>query len=277
MFYGAVEQLTGYTIDQMLTGKPRWDRLIIPEDRKRVRQAGMRLISQPGRSDNIEYRIRRKDGQIRWVNDIAHSVVGSVGKITNIQGTIYDITERKLAEQSLQESEERFRSLYENATIGMYRTTPEGKILMANPALVRTLGFETFEELAARDLEQDGFQPDYPRQEFKRRVEEEGEVIGFEAAWSRKDGNKIHVRESAKAIRDQQGKTLYYEGTVEDIAERKRAELALRASEASHRSLFENIPEGIYRTTPDGKLLTANPPWCACWVSTQRKSCWPAI
>ena len=78
-----------------------------------------------------------------------------------------DCSNRKKIEDDLKESEQKFKSLYENATIGLYRTSPDGKILMANNALVKLLGFSSFNELAARNLEKDGYNPSYPRQKFK--------------------------------------------------------------------------------------------------------------
>ena len=135
-----------------------------------------------------------------------------------------DITERKRAEEALREGEERFRSLFENSTIGIYRTTPQGEIVLANPALVRMLGYSSVEELVARNLEQDGFEPTYPRDEFRLRIEKEGEIKGLESAWKRRDDSTIFVRESARTFRSPDGTIQYYEGTVEDITERKQAE-----------------------------------------------------
>ncbi len=135
-----------------------------------------------------------------------------------------EIEERKRAEKALSESEEQFRGIYENATIGIYRTTPGGRILMANPALVCMLGYSSFEELKERDLNKKGYEPDFPRSEFQKRIEDKGTVIGLEAAWTKKDGTTIYIRESARAVRDGTGKVLYYEGTVEDITKHKKAE-----------------------------------------------------
>ena len=142
--------------------------------------------------------------------------------------TVNDITERKRVEEALRESELRFRSLYENTTIGLYRTTPGGKILMANPTLVKMLGYASFQGLAERNLEQDGFELSYQRKEFLEKIERESEVNGLESKWIRQDGTAIFVVESARAIRDPQGNTLYYDGTVEDVTERKRVAEALR-------------------------------------------------
>ena len=109
------------------------------------------------------------------------------------------------------ESEERFRSLFENATVGIYRTTPDGKILLANPTLIKMLGYSSFEELVMRDLEKEGFEPTYPREEFKRRLEHEGKIINLETAWTKKDGSTIYVLESAKAVTDEKKQIKYYE------------------------------------------------------------------
>lgn len=160
---------------------------------------------------------------------------------------------------ALRVSEERFRSLYENATIGLYRTTPDGKILLANPALVRMLGFSSLAELGARNLEEEtGREPNYDRAAFKRRAES-GEVIDLESAWIRKDGSTVFVRESARAIRNPAGETIYYEGTVEDITERRQAEEALRRNEARYRAVVEDSGERVIFTDENRLLLYRSP------------------
>jgi PAS domain S-box-containing protein len=143
-------------------------------------------------------------------------------------------------------SEERFRSLYENATIGIYRTTPDGKILLANPALVRMLGFSSFEDLAHRNLEVEGYEPDYPRAKFLKILEKEDKIIGLESAWHQRNGNNLYVRESASVIRDEEGKILYYDGNVEDITYRKQVDEALRESEKRLREAQEMAHLGFW-------------------------------
>jgi PAS domain S-box-containing protein len=155
-----------------------------------------------------------------------------------------DITERKNAENALQESEERFRSLFENATVGLYRTTPEGRILLANPALIEMLGYASFDNLAERDLEQEGYEPGYDRSAFRQEIESTGAVKGLESAWKRKDGTTVFVRESARAIRDGDGELKYYEGTVEDISERKQAEEQIRR-QLDHLTALSDIDRAI--------------------------------
>ena len=165
---------------------------------------------------------------------------------------------RKIVEENLRISEERFRSLYENSTIGLYRTTPDGNILMANKVLVKMLGFPSFEKLARRNLEKDGFEPSYERKEFIEKIEKEGEINDFESVWSRQDGSKFFVRESAQAIRDLHGSTLYYDGVVEDITERKRAEEVLQQERDFSRTIIQTSPTFFVAIGSDGKTIMMN-------------------
>ncbi len=166
-------------------------------------------------------------------------------KLDKIIHIATDITERKEMEQALKESEERFKNLFGNLTIGLYQTRPDGKILMANPALVKMLGFSSFEELAERNLEESGYEPEYPRETFKEKILKDGEIVGLESAWKRKDGSTLFVRESARIVKDANDNVLYYEGTVEDITKRKLAEEALRENERFLNAIFQSIQDGI--------------------------------
>ncbi len=131
---------------------------------------------------------------------------------------------------ALQDSETRYRSLFDNSMIGIYRTAPRGQILMANPALIRMLGFRSFEELAERNLEkEEDYYPEIPRKAFKEKIEAEGVISGWETIWKNSSGSSIYVRESSRAIKDSDGKILYYDGSVEDITERKQAENIMEA------------------------------------------------
>lgn len=158
------------------------------------------------------------------------------------------------AGEALRESEARFRSLFENAVLGLYRTTPDGRILLANPALVRMLGYASLEEMQRRNLESEGFEPGYSRTLFKERLEREAQIIGLESAWMKSDGTELWVRENARIVRGTVGEALCYEGTVEDVSDRKSAEEALRKSEELHRVLFEQARDMVLllEVPPDG-------------------------
>jgi PAS domain S-box-containing protein len=180
------------------------------------------------------------------------------GKVFGISVSGKDVTESKRAEEALVESEARFRGLVENATVGIYRTTPEGRIVMANAALARMLGCENFDQLVVRNLEKEGFEPDYPRRAFRERLERDGEVRGLEAAWTRQDGSVIFVRESARAVRGESGEVLYYDGIVEDITTRKRAEEELIKERYLLHTLMDNLPDVIYFKDLESRFTRIN-------------------
>ena len=129
---------------------------------------------------------------------------------------VVDVKRYKKVKKALEASEERYRQLFENVPIGIYRTTPDGRIIDSNPALVKMLGYESFAELAGRNLEKDFSDAGYIRSNFIKALKRDGEVIGLESIWSRKDGSHIHVRENAKLIHGEGG-NIFFEGTVEDI------------------------------------------------------------
>ena len=195
---------------------------------------------------------------IEAINAGAYSYFQKPCDIDQLVLSIRRAGEKRLAAQALRASEERFRSLYENATIGIYRTTPEGRVLMANPAMLRMLGFDSFEQLAQRNLEQEGYEPDYPRSQFMAAMEKDGQVLGLESAWRRQDGGVVFVHESARLIRDAQGLPLYYDGTVEDITERKRAEEKLAEERTLLRTLIDNLPDYIYAKDLQGRKILSN-------------------
>ncbi|NOZ74309.1 MAG: PAS domain S-box protein [FCB group bacterium] len=165
-----------------------------------------------------------------------------------------------------EESRGRFRSLYENTALGLYRTTPEGQILLANPALVEMLGYDSLKDLQQRNLESEGFEPGYDRVTFRQQLEREGIIRGMESVWKRKNGSTLYIRESARVIKDDTGRILYYEGTVEDITTRKQTENQLRNTlkqlEASQEQLdvtLHSIGDAVIATDKQGIITLMNP------------------
>ena len=176
---------------------------------------------------DVRFSIERPDGMRVLLCVNAAPVLDEAGQIDGMVAAVDDVTENVMAERSLRESEERFRQIFENTMLGMYRTTPEGRVLMANPALVRMLGYSSFDELARRSVS-GIYEQQESRDLFVQRMETNGQVVGLDAMWKRRDGTPLFVREYARVIRDASGETLYYEGTVEDITRRKEAEERLR-------------------------------------------------
>jgi PAS domain S-box-containing protein len=157
-----------------------------------------------------------------------------------------DITERKLAEQRLQQAEEKYRSIFENAAEGIFQTTPDGRCLSANPALVAMYGYDSPEEFMAAvpDIGKLYVHPEH-RAELVTRLEQCNVVSQFEAEVHRKDGSVIWTSENVRVVRNASGEALYYEGTVQDITQRKYAEEALRASEAKEREKSQQLEQAL--------------------------------
>jgi PAS domain S-box-containing protein len=168
-------------------------------------------------------------------------------------------TELMQIQEMLQESVNQFKTIFNNTLIGLYRTTPDGQILMANSALLKMLGYSSFDQLAQRNLEQGGYEPQYLRSEFKERIESEGKIVGMESAWKKSDGTTLYVRESAQAIHDESGSILYYQGTVEDITEHKQMKIALQSSEEMFKALVANMSEGVDIVDENLRCMFANP------------------
>ena len=214
-----IKELLGYPREELI-GKELWE-IGLFKDIVASRDSFMELKTR-GYVRYEDLPLQTKDGLKREVEFVSN--VYPVGDHNVVQCNIRDITKRKTAEKSLKENQERFRTFFENTFVGIYRTTPEGMILMANPALLAMLGYGSFEELAERNLEESGYQPGYDRGEFRRLMADGDQLIGHEAQWKRRDGSVVWVRENARLIRGAAGEVLYFEGTVEDISPQRRAE-----------------------------------------------------
>ena len=157
---------------------------------------------------------------------------GGDGKPYALCGITTDITERKRVEEELVQSEERYRSIFENAVEGIFQTTLDGKYVAVNPALARMYGYDSPEDMisAITDIASQLYVDPGRRDEFIRLMQAQEEVTGFEALVYRKDGRFIWISENVRTRRDQAGVLIGYEGTVEHITERKLAEERLRAT-----------------------------------------------
>jgi PAS domain S-box-containing protein len=209
-----------------------------PEDIPRVVKK-WRADMAAGRPNEDEMRLRRIDGQYRWFLVRNAPLHDDRGSLIKWYGISVDIEDRKRAEEALREAEQKYRDIFENAEEGIFQSTPDGQYLSANPALARMHGFDAPDEFLARrqDIPREVYVDPGRREEFKRLLEEHGVVHGFEHQIYRKDGSKIWISVNARAVRDEQGKIHYYEGTTQDISERKRAEVRSTAFTALARKL----------------------------------------
>ncbi|MDP4238199.1 MAG: PAS domain S-box protein, partial [Bacteroidota bacterium] len=181
------------------------------------------------------------------------------GQITGIRTTIQDITERKQAELKLRLSEERFRSIFENSTVGKSMTSVGGKLL-ANLAFSEIVGYSQ-DELSHLHWTDFTHKDDleFNKKEIELILKGKKTYSHWEKRYIHKNGSIVWVDISTFLLRDNEGNPLYFITEVNDITERKLAEKAIKESEALYRNLVFRIPDGVYTSTPDGRFTDVNP------------------
>jgi diguanylate cyclase (GGDEF)-like protein/PAS domain S-box-containing protein len=215
----------------------------------------MTNASQQRRSYFV-FRHRIANGDIRDVE--VHSGPIEAGGRTLLYSIIHDITERKRAEEALLLSEQKYRNIVDYASVGIYRSTPNGTILMANPTLARILGYDSIEELQQRNLATDVYITERERQIALQRFAENGYAIEEELLWRRKDGTPIWVQLNAHAFDLQEGAEVF-EGFVFDITERKRADQQIAAANAQRKAVLDAATRvSIIATDPRGVVTIFN-------------------
>jgi two-component system, cell cycle sensor histidine kinase and response regulator CckA len=226
MWNPAAEALFGWS-EQEVIGKPN---PTIPDELQKG-AADLRTKLLSGETlRGVEALRQKRNGSLVTVSLSAAPIRDANRKVKGILGFLADITEQKSSEEALRKAEEKYRTIFENTVEGIYQTTPDGKYISANPALARMLGFGSPEELigARKDIKTQEYVHPETHTEFAKILEERGVVQNFEYEAYRKDGKVIWVSENARIVRDSGGRTLYFEGTVEDITSRRELEQQLR-------------------------------------------------
>ena len=219
---------------------------LLPPLYKRVRAEG---------SVRIEFSLA--DGRVL---DLALSPILVDGAITGVSVFGKDISKRKAAERALHEAERKYRSIFDGALEGIFQTTREGKLLTANPALAKMLGYDSAEELlsTAGNVVEAIWGDPQERSRYLRQLEECGASLGFECRLRRKDGRNIWASLNARKVCGSDGQLLNYEGFIIDITEHKRAEEAQRESMDDLKeaqaigtlgSYVLNIPTGVWTSS----------------------------
>ena len=199
-----------------------------------------------------------KDG--KWFNVDVDPVLDDGNKILGFVHIMSDITEHMKADISLQESEEKFRTLAENINVGIYRNTvgTKGKFIEANPAIVRMFGFKNKKEFLAYNVSELYLHPK-ERNKFNKEMLKKGFVKNEELQLKKADGTTFLGSISAEAIKDKNGNVKFYDGIIEDITERKKAETTLLESENNLRTLFRAMTDIVIEIDYDGRYINIAP------------------
>jgi PAS domain S-box-containing protein len=232
-------------------------KLVSPESWKTVeRQVRLRENGRK-RTARYEFRALRKDGSAFDAEVLGARIVYE-GEPA-IQGAIIDITERKKAIEHLRESENKYRALFEGVPVGLYRTSPEGKILDLNPTMVQMLGFENKESVLGRPADDFCLNPK-DRDRSAALMAKDRVLRNYEFQVKRIDGKVIWVQDNAHAVVDSKGRVLHYEGSLIDITRQKqedkeiqnRADQVIRYQAALlelAKMSFSDLDSNLRRTT----------------------------
>ncbi len=205
-----------------------------------------------GITSTYELEIIRPDGEKRQLEVTSSPRFDPDGKYDGSFGIFRDVTRRKQMEISLRKSEARFRELFENLVDGAYQTTADGKILAANRALVKMLGYTSEKELCTTVNANDLYIRSEDRAKSTMKPGIDGELRNVELTLRRKDGEVITVLDNCRAIMDENGK-LYYEGTLTDISDRKQAQEELEKAYENLENIIQIRTAELAETVEDLK------------------------
>jgi PAS domain S-box-containing protein len=247
-------RLSGWKPEELI-GRPVTDVYVEPADRDDL----LSLLMRERFVKDYELRLKKKDGTLSEVSVGAQILFDEDGYISGVAGILRDITERKQAQEALKTSEQKYRSIFENAMEGIFQSTTEGKFISVNPALARIHLYDSPEEMI-RHVDNVGRQLWVSSEEWKRYVDalKKNEAVNFEAEQYRKDGTTCWLSLTTRAIKDEKQKIILYEGMVRDITEQKKFEEALEKSEEKYRELVQNANSIIMRRDIAGGVTFFN-------------------
>jgi PAS domain S-box-containing protein len=240
-------EVSGYTGEEISKMHPLD---FFDDDEKALLDTRIRQVFSEGKAE-VEAHFRSKSGKktLYYFNGRRIDFEGRVCLI----GMGIDITERKQARETIQQAQEDYRSIFENAIDGIYQTTPDGRFITANQAMATMLGFDSAEELmnSVKDINKELYVDSKERDRVKALIESNTQQTGFEFQLHKKNREVIWVRANERAVKDKKGRTLYFEGMLENITERKIAEDKLKSQfEELQKTNFE-LDHFVYSVSHD--------------------------
>ncbi len=249
-------EMTGYSLSELLDLKEFWE-LAAPEYRDLIRTRSMARQSGQSVPDSYEFKIITKSGEQRWMDFTASNV--TYAGVPAVVVMIFDISERKHAEEALTRSEQLFRTLVENSSDVISILDPDGIIRYESPSVATKLGYSpdelvgtnAFDYVHPQDLEQ-------ALVAFREGLVKPRRHAAVELRLLHKNGSYHFFESVSNLLRGPDGKTVGLLCSFRDIVDRRRQQAELRASEERYRDLFERNLAGVYRTRRSGDLLDCN-------------------
>ena len=248
----AAAEYYGWSVERLRSMKV-WD-INTSLGERRIRDELKQVLRRRRNYFQVQHRLA--SGAIRDVE--VHSGPVDIGGRHFLYSIVHDITERRHAEQALLESEEKYRNIFNFASVGIFQATRDGRLITANVAVARMLGYPSVDALLQVDLAHDiYFRPEDREEQVLRNVSR-GSIAEAQVLWKKKDGSPIWVQLNAHAIADADG-TLMFECFVYDVTERKLAEQQLAAANAQRKAVLDAATRvSIIATDPDGIITVFN-------------------
>ncbi len=224
----AFQKIYGFTKEEALGKTPR---ILKGGMRRREDYEQFWKTLLAGKGIRSEFENRTKEGRLITVRATVSPVFDSQGKMMGFIAVQDDITANKFAQEALQQSEARLRQLFENATLGIYRSTRDGRFLDANPALISMLGYKSQKELLAVSMAESVYANSADRVRLVEEYEGADRFANVPLQWKRKDGKPISVHLSGRAVHDARGAFDFFEIFVEDVTERQALEKQFYAAQ----------------------------------------------
>jgi PAS domain S-box-containing protein len=249
-----VTEITGYTPEEHYNDPDLFFKIVHPEDKILLQKIISGEIKDP-----IVLRFIRKDGKIVYLEQNNWFIKDKNGNVVAIEGIFRNVTKRKVLEESLKESEKRFRTLFENAPLGITLTSKNGEILYCNPKYEEIMGYKV-DELKNKTWMELTYPEDIKEdlEKFNKLIKGELYSYSVEKRAIRKDGKVIWINLKVVRVDDEKGDFLYEIAMIEDITEKKMLEKAVQESMKRFRTLFEKSPVGITMSDIDGKIIASN-------------------
>lgn len=249
----AWQKITGFSAERSL-GRNMFD-LLYMQDQIEQRSNFSQFVKGRKQGYRAFTRLRNADGTFRAIELAVSMIRQDENKDLRVVGAITDVEERRRAERALSEAEKKYRAIVENAASGIYQVTPEGHYLSANPAMARILGYDNSEEIL-RDVRNANSDIYYNGRERERHLRDavRSVSVNVEGQVRRKDGKIIWVQENLRAVKDDDDQLIFFEGSMEEITQRKDSEIALR--EAKVQSDLANRAKSEFLANMSHELRT---------------------
>ena len=256
----ACEKVYGYPLIDFQNNSNLWFDLVLEEDKLKLTTSFTALYA--GQNISTEYRIKHKDGSVRWVITKMSPSLDVSGNLVRIDGVTSDETKRKIAEFATDQIENKFQMLFEKMLDGFYKSSIDGKFIEVNPALVKMLGYSNKEELLEIDIKSQLYFDSTERDEAIKMDAREGISI---FRLKKKDGSEIWVEDRGQYVSDDDGNVIYHEGILRDVTERINGELELRKSQKETKDYRLALDQSLIVAITDQKgfITYANEQFCA--------------